>query len=301
MKTTTKKDKRKKVVGFQVRENECIWMKAGVINFHICDNAYDCNTCLFDDAMQRAMGAKNNRRPGWSEALKEQYGGESSPCRHVLTGRIEPPKLCTNNYECNHCGFDQWLEETDIRTVNGPAFKEASGYRIAEDYYYHMGHGWARVEHGGYVRVGFDDFAVKLFGRAHSVDIPGIGANLDQNQPGWTFGRDDFKAEVMSPMSGTVLAVNYKAVDSPEIIHESPYDNGWLFLIEPRALKSNLKKLYFGDETIDWVEKENRKLMRLMGPEYEQLAATGGRPLDDFYGYYPEIGWNRLVRSFLRT
>ena len=35
------KDRKNKVVGFQVVEDECIWMKAGVVNFRTCDNAYD--------------------------------------------------------------------------------------------------------------------------------------------------------------------------------------------------------------------------------------------------------------------
>ena len=301
MNATSKKNKTKKLVGFHVRENECIWMKAGVVNFRICDNAYDCNTCRFDDAMQKAMKSGSGDKARWSDALKKQHAGDLRPCRHVLTGRIEPPKTCPNNYECNHCGFDQWLEETTVQLVNSPILTEASGYRIAEDHYYHMGHGWARVEHGGYVRVGFDDFSMKVFGTAHFVELPGIGEALDQNQLGWTFGRDGLRAGMMSPVSGTVLAVNHKVVECPEIIHESPYDGGWLFLIAPSALKKNVKKLYFGDEIVDWIGEESRKLMRLMGPEYDKLAATGGRPLDDFYGTYPEIGWDTLARSFLRT
>lgn len=297
---TASQTKKKKIVGFQVRENECIWMKAGIVNFRICDNAYDCNTCRFDDAMQKAMKSKGGKAC-WPDELKRQHAGDARPCRHVLTGRVEPPKICPNNYECSHCGFDQWLEETDIAMANRPVLREVSGYRVAEDHYYHMGHGWARVEHGGYVRVGFDDFAMKTFGTAHFVDLPEIGQDLDQNRPGWAFGRDNLRAEVMSPVSGTVLAVNHKVADCPEIIHDSPYDGGWLFLVAPSALKKNLKKLYFGAETSGWIEGETRKLMRLMGPEYEQLAATGGRPLEDFYGNHPEIGWDTLVRSFFRT
>jgi len=48
-------DKNQKVVGFQVLEDECIWMKAGVVNFRKCDNDYDCATCPFDKAMRRSM------------------------------------------------------------------------------------------------------------------------------------------------------------------------------------------------------------------------------------------------------
>jgi hypothetical protein len=38
-----------------------------------------------------------------------------------------------------------------------------------------------------------------------------------------------------------------------------------------------------------------------MGPEYEQLAATGGEPIDDVVGHFPEIGWDLLAQTFLRT
>ena len=41
--------------------------------------------------------------------------------------------------------------------------------------------------------------------------------------------------------------------------------------------------------------------MGLMGPEYENLAATGGEPIGDVYGNFPELGWDVLVNEFLRT
>lgn len=192
-------------------------------------------------------------------------------------------------------------EDTVPMANTAPEYKNASGYRVADGYYYHMGHSWARVEHGGRIRIGFDDFMVRLFGTAQILDTPPLGATLEQNQVGWTFARDNHKAAVLSPVSGTVVTVNHKAKDHPELIHEDPYQEGWLFILEPEFSKKNLKKLYFGEDALNWMEQESRHLMRLMGPEYEHLEATGGEPVDDFFGYYPEIGWNTLVQTFLRT
>ena len=106
---------------------------------------------------------------------------------------------------------------------------------------------------------------------------------------------------MQSPLTGTVLAVNSRAEKNPEIIHSDPYGDGWLFLLDPSDLKRNLKSLYFGRETCRWLEKENRSLLSLLGEGYERLEATGGEPIDDIFGKFPEIGWNRLVRSFLHT
>ena len=310
MKQNTESEKtrrKKKVIGFQVLENECIWMKAGVVNFRICDCAYDCNSCAFDKGMRRAMGLKEssgaeNESPAWVEYLKKKYHGSSRPCRHALTGRINAPKICTLNYECYHCSFDQMLDESDlVHLSDTPGYKLASGYKLADGYYYHMGHSWARFEHGGRVRVGFDDFLVKLFGAFGSVGLPPLGGILKQNQVGWTVGRDSNQAAALSPVTGTVLAVNRKAEEHPEITHEDPYHQGWLFMIEPHLPKKDLKGLYFGKESFEWMEQEGQKLMGLMGPEYERLAATGGEPIGDVFGNFPEIGWEKLVETFLRT
>ena len=303
----TKKTEKRRIVGFQVLEEECIWMKAGVVNFRKCDNDFDCNTCGFDKGMRRAMGLgaevdSVTAAAGWVDHLKQRYAGASRPCRHALTGRIEAPKICTMNYECFHCPFDQVLDEMDFsQELETPAYRLASGFKIADGYYYHMGHGWARFEHGGRVRIGFDDFIVKLFGPLGAIELAPLGESLIQDQVGWTFSRSNRKAAVLAPVTGTVLAVNHKVLEHPEIAHEDPYDHGWLMILEPNAPKRNLKKLFFEKESYRWMEQENQKLLGLMGTEYEQLAATGGDLIGDIYGNFPEIGWNLIVEKFLRT
>jgi glycine cleavage system H lipoate-binding protein len=297
----------KRVTGFQVVENECIWMKAGVVNFRLCDNAYDCNTCPFDKGLRRAMGLgkefdTRKQAPEWVEHLRRNFQGASRPCRHALTGRIDAPKICTMNYECYHCPFDQMLDEIDVtEDRTAPSYQKASGYRMAEGYYYHLGHAWARFEHGGRVRIGLDDFLVRLFGAPGEVDLPPLGEAVAQSEPGWTFARGEHRAAVLSPVSGRVLAVNHRAREHPVITLEDPYHHGWLFIVEPQMPKRNLKGLYFGDQGRHWMEQESRRLLGLMGPEYEQLAATGGEPIRDVFGSFPQLGWEKLVTEFLRT
>ena len=303
MKTKTEK---KRVAGFRVIEDECIWMKAGIVNFRLCDNAYDCQNCGFDKGMRKALesGATDavTDRPGWVEQLKTRYQGSSRPCRYALTGRVTAPKICTLNYECYHCAYDQMLDEVDISGPSAPPqYNLASGYRLADGYYYHMGHNWARFEHGGRARVGFDDFMVKLFGTVHDLALPPLGAGLKKDQPGLTFSRNSHRAAALSPVTGTVLAVNQKAMEHPEITHEDPYHEGWLYIVEPDMPKKNLKGLFYGRESIQWLDKESHKLLKLMGAEYEKLSATGGEHVNDVYGSFPEIGWGVLTRTFLKT
>ncbi len=290
------------VQGFQVLENECIWMKAGVVNFRLCDNAYDCTTCPFDKGMGKTMSSKTKGQPAWAQELRKKYKNDERPCRHVLTGRIDPPKTCPNNYECHHCSYDQWLEEYDMFENKGfSGFQLASGYKVAENYYYNTSHAWACFYHGGFCKVGFDDFLVRLFGPMDSIILPQIGSKLKQGEIGWEFERDGNRASVISPVSGTVLSVNYGAAEHPAIAHETPYNEGWLFIVESQMPKRNLKKLYNGAESLEWIEQESRKLLELISPEYDKLAATGGKPIKDIYGDIPELKWDVLVKNFLKA
>ncbi len=300
------REKRGKTDRFPIQE-ECIWMKAGVVNFRLCNNTYDCFTCPFDRGMRRALGVKGHAKQSkftihWSKELKKQYNGPYRPCRHILTGKVQGPKICTLNYECYHCPFDQMLDDLDmVELPSKPHIVFASGFKLAEGYYYHLGHSWVKIEHGGLARVGFDDFQAKVFGKAHSLKIPDLGTKLRQGHGGWAFTRDDHAASVLSPISGTVVAVNHKVREHPEIPHEDPYYEGWLFIVEPTLLKANLKGLYFGNESLRWLENENQRLLGLLGREHQSMASTGGEMLDDLFGLFPELGWERLVKTFLRT
>jgi glycine cleavage system H lipoate-binding protein len=302
-----KKSEKKRLVGFQVEEDECIWMKAGVVNFRLCDNAFDCYNCPFDAGMQRAMSPRDYgeielKGPGWVDHLKKHYHGPERPCRHALTGRIDAPKICSMNYECYHCAFDQMLDEFDIGKLGDPPdYVLASGYKMAKGYYYHLGHCWVRFDHGGRVKVGFDDFMVKLFGESQFLSLPPIGATLTKNKTYVTFGRGDHRTAVLSPVTGMVLTVNHMVQEYPGIPHEDPYHEGWLYVLEPDMPKKNLKGLYYGKESMQWIDQESQKLLNLMGPEYDSLASTGAQPISDVFGSFPELGWDQLVKTFLRT
>jgi glycine cleavage system H lipoate-binding protein len=299
-----------RVAGFQVLSEECIWMRAGVVNYRICDNAFDCSTCAFDKGMQRVLA--NQLRRGadlpvkapahWATVLGNRYAGMDRPCRHVLTGRVAPPKSCPLNYECHHCAFDQWVADTEdlVQEANRPATKTVTGIPVAQSYYYHSGHSWIRFEQGGRLRVGMDGFIAHLFGPLEAIALPALGSDLELYEPGWHFHRQMHTAEVQAPVSGTVVARNPVVDDHPEIAHHDPYQHGWLLLMEVPHPKRCLKHLMADTLVFDWMENESQRLMELLGDDYAQLAATGGRLIDDLVGHITSLDWDTLVARFLQ-
>jgi glycine cleavage system H lipoate-binding protein len=221
-------------------------------------------------------------------------------CRHMLSGRVTY-KLCGHGYDCVKCPYDQMLEDsTVIPRLNEPAYDAASGFNVAREYYYHHGHTWARVEYGGRIRVGIDDFALRMLGPQDEIRLPKLGVSLQQNRPHATLRRGHHEADTLSPVDGKVLAVNSKVTTKAKVANQSPYADGWLMVLKPTNLRKNLKNLLYGTESLAWMEDESARLTALLGEETDYpMAATGGEAIGDIFGTIPDIGWDRLVKEFL--
>jgi glycine cleavage system H lipoate-binding protein len=295
----------KRVQGFNILESECIWMKAGVINFRLCDQAYDCIHCAFDKAMTQALGKTKTqslkvKQESWRAQMRRRHADQRE-CRHMLSGRVQY-KLCPNDYRCHVCEFDQSLDDVELtQHLPLPSIHRVLGYQVADDCYYHRGHGWARVEYAGRVRIGLDDFAGRLVGPVDEYQLPSLGHKVKQANVCFSLAREGNTADLLSPLSGTVVAVNHEVLHRPLLPNRRPYSDGWLLVVEPERLKTNLKNLFFGKETDGWMENEVGRLHNLVMAEHGAMAATGGEPVDDVYGNAKEIGWKRLVSEFLLT
>ncbi|MGB9615894.1 MAG: glycine cleavage system protein H, partial [Desulfomonilaceae bacterium] len=104
---------------------------------------------------------------------------------------------------------------------------------------------------------------------------------------------------VKAPLTGVVTAVNQKLLDKPENANQDPYCAGWVMLLDPFELRSELKDLTFGIESVKFIEAEGERLLSLIADDPAAAAATGGEPISDVYGSFSEVGWDTLVKGFL--
>ena len=92
-------------------------------------------------------------------------------------------------------------------------------------------HEWVRIESGGLCTVGITAFAVESLGDIVFLELPGVDDALAQNEQ---FGEvESVKAvsELYSPVTGTVDEVNQAVFDTPEVVNDSPYGDGWLLKV----------------------------------------------------------------------
>lgn len=96
---------------------------------------------------------------------------------------------------------------------------------------YHREHDWARIE-GDVAVLGVTDYAQEALGDIVYIELPEVGTEVSA---GTTYAEiESVKAvsDVFAPLSGTIVETNEEVVDAPELINESPYEDGWLIKIK---------------------------------------------------------------------
>ena len=96
-----------------------------------------------------------------------------------------------------------------------------------EDLKYHPEHDWARIE-GDEATFGITWYAQDALGEVVFFEPPEVGATVAKDQAYTEVESVKAVSDVYAPLSGEVTAVNDKVAESPELINEDPYGEGWL-------------------------------------------------------------------------
>lgn len=93
-------------------------------------------------------------------------------------------------------------------------------------------HDWVQVGADGLATFGITDYAQDSLGDVVFVELPEPGSEVSQSE---SFGEiESVKAvsDLIAPLSGTVAERNDAVVDAPELVNDSPYDDGWLLKVQ---------------------------------------------------------------------
>lgn len=95
---------------------------------------------------------------------------------------------------------------------------------------YHHEHDWARIE-GEEATLGITWYAQDSLGELVHYEPPTVGDSFAKDAPYGEVESVKAVSDLISPLSGEVLAVNQKVVDEPETVNDDPYGEGWLVRI----------------------------------------------------------------------
>jgi len=171
-----------------------------------------------------------------------------------------------------------------------------AGFEVPDNLRYHPGHTWAAQSGADLVRVGIDDLAAKVAGTVTSIDIPERGQWIRQGQRIIAMHHDGRELDLVSPIEGTVVDINTKALDDPKLARNDPYGEGWLLTVSSPDSGTNFRNLLGGTLARRWMDEAAARLRAFAVPA-GALAQDGGVAAGRMIDLVPEGEWDKLRKE----
>ncbi len=102
---------------------------------------------------------------------------------------------------------------------------------IPQDLKYTQDHEWVRIE-GDEATVGITDFAQSELGDIVYVEVETVGETLNREAVFGTVEAVKTVSDLFLPLTGEIIAFNESLEDTPELVNEDPYGEGWIVKIK---------------------------------------------------------------------
>ena len=126
-----------------------------------------------------------------------------------------------------------------------------------EELSYSKDHEWVRTVDDGVAVVGITEFAQDSLGDVVFVELPEVEAEVGQFEKMGEIESVKAVSDLFSPVSGSVLERNDALVDSPELVNDSPYDEGWMLRVSVPD-SSELRNLMSASAYESFLESEDQ-------------------------------------------
>ena len=102
---------------------------------------------------------------------------------------------------------------------------------IPENLKYTSDHEWVMIENDR-AKVGITDYAQDALGDVVFVDIPEVGKRVTVGETVTEVESTKSVSDIYAPLEGEIIEINQDLDDSPELLNEDPYGEGWIFILE---------------------------------------------------------------------
>ncbi len=174
--------------------------------------------------------------------------------------------------------------------------------QFPEDFYYHNGHAWVKLEENNRIKVGIDDFTQQVMGDINDIEIPQIGSKLNQGEAAWKLCHGKRKLNQLAPLGGTVVEVNEKLRKDPSLANRSPYEEGWVLKIQPKALSEEMPTLMDSFQFKMQFDRLKAKLMSSFNNEtVGKVYGDGGEVVKGAAAKLDDRLWKMLITQLFHS
>lgn len=262
---------------FPKKELKCIWMTAGLIAYKLCKYNLQCDRCPLDWELRNIS----------SDPLTDlkRFGEENLKIREAVEG----------------------ISSCEEGKGEGVSMKEF--FHLKEDLFYHSGHTWIKVEKAEEVRIGIDPFMANLLRKVRVVILPLPGSRVIQGESLCSIIQEGGISHIVSPTSGTILSVNQRLKEQPDLLCSDPLGNGFLVTMKPKNFQRDQKSFLFGEEALSWYQEEWERFRGMVisdftsDPYRGRLGITmqdGGEIIREIKNLMEPSRYLQLVKHFLK-
>ncbi len=115
-------------------------------------------------------------------------------------------------------------------------------------------HEWVATD-DSVATVGISDHAQDQLGEIVFIELPAVGEKISKDDPFGVVESVKAVSDIYAPVSGTVIEVNEDLPDTPEVVNEDPYGDGWLVKVRMND-PSDLEDLMDADEYAELIARE---------------------------------------------
>ena len=126
-------------------------------------------------------------------------------------------------------------------------------YDIPDDLYYSKEHEWVRIE-GKTAVIGVTDYAQKSLHEVVYVETPKVDSQIEQFQSIGSVESVKSVSDIFTPVSGKIIETNAELAESPELVNEDPYGEGWIVKVQLANSDEDLKKLLTAEQYADYIK-----------------------------------------------
>ncbi|MFZ2285969.1 MAG: hypothetical protein WAV93_03195 [Bacteroidales bacterium] len=174
---------------------------------------------------------------------------------------------------------------------------------------YDRSHTWTFMEKNGTVRVGIDDFLQHVTGSITRLVMKFPGEKVRKGEKVLSVIQNGKKLDIQSPVSGTIISRNERLNNDTGIINSSPFDDGWIYAIEPENWEKESRFMILAGKYVEYLKDEFARIRDFLAVmpgasdvRYAQVVLQDGGEfkeglLEDFG---PEI-WEEFQNRFLDT
>jgi glycine cleavage system H protein len=257
---------------------KCVWMTAGLLTYKLCKYNLQCEKCPLDRELRNLSAAPSD-------------GSAASQERKQINSQEARPTA-------------PWRKERSAGVV---LTEDLSRLNINGSLFYHPGHTWVKVEKADEVRIGIDSFLGKMIGKVKVIVLPLSGGRCIQGETLCSIIQEEGILRIVFPVSGSILSVNQKLKDRPELVTKDPLGEGFLLTLKPKNLQRDQKHLFYGEAALSWHQKELERFKTAavteLSPGQNGLGITmqdGEIRLEDIEKLIAAERYIQLVSTFLR-